>query len=609
MHSRNWSHRNSSRTDVTTGTSTPRTAELEFKGVGVSPGIAIGAAFIVAPDDDTVVMREITVADVPRELQRFENALVVTRQQIHDLQHRMTAELGQESAQIFEAHLLMLEDRAILDEVVRVLKTKLQNIEFVVQQVAERYTQALLRLEDDYLRERAVDVRDIARRLLRNLAGHSSSALADLDQPCIVIAHDLSPSETAGLNREKVLGFATDLGSPTSHTAIMARALGIPAVVGMHDISLRVAANDAVLVDGQHGQVFIQPARERLERYERKAKDRRTIQARLTTLRDQPARTRDGYDIPLAANIEQPSDVDSVLTNGAVGIGLYRTEFLFVKSDHLPTEDEQAAAYEDVARRVAPYPAIIRTMDIGGDKFVSHLKMPQQVNPFMGWRAIRFCLAQPDIFKTQLRAILRASTLRNVKIMYPMISNVKEVIEANRLLAEAKTELAARSVAFDPDIEVGVMIEVPSAALTADLIAPHIRFFSIGTNDLVQYTLAVDRVNELVTNLYEPTHPAILKLIKNTIDVGHEHGLWTGVCGEMGGNPLLVPLLIGLGIDELSINAPGIPLVKDVIRSLRFSQAEELAQQALRSGSAEEVLANCRALVNHTAPEILELVE
>ena len=588
---------------------TPRLAELEFKGVGVSPGVAIGSAFIMASEDETVVMREIAEADVPRELQRFENALVATRQQIHDLQHRMKEDLGQESAQIFEAHLLMLEDRAILDEIIRTLKTKLQNIEFVVHQVADRYAQVLLRLEDDYLRERAVDVRDIARRLLRNLTGRSSSALASLEQPCIIIAHDLSPSETAGLNKSKVLGFATDLGSPTSHTAIMARALGIPAVVGMHDISLRVAAGDPVLVDGQHGQVFIRPARERIVRYEHLAADRHTIQTRLTALRDQPARTRDGYDISLAANIEQPSDVDSVLANGAMGIGLYRTEFLFVKSDHLPTEDEQAAAYEGVARQVVPHPAIIRTMDIGGDKFISHLKMPQQVNPFMGWRAIRFCLAQPDIFKTQLRAILRASTLRNIKIMYPMISNVKEVIEANRLLAEAKTELAARGVAFDPEIEVGVMIEVPSAALTADLIAPHIHFFSIGTNDLVQYTLAVDRVNELVTNLYEPTHPAILKLIKNTIDVGHEHGLWTGVCGEMGGNPLLVPLLIGLGIDELSLNAPGVPLVKAVIRSLRFSEAEELAHEALRSGSAEEVLAQCHKLVGKIAPEILELIE
>ena len=602
-----WYNRSFLRIDVNEAPSTPNQVELEFKGIGVSPGIVHGPAFILASEDDSVVVRDIVPADVPRELQRFEEALVVTRQQIHDLQHRMTESLGKESAQIFEAHLLMLEDRSILDEIVRMLKADLKNIEFVVQQVSERYAGALLRLEDDYLRERAVDVRDMARRLLRNLAGRSSSALANLQHPCIIIAHDLAPSETASLNKAKVLAFATDLGSPTSHTAIMARALGIPAVVGMHDISQRVAAGDPVLVDGQHGEIFLRPAHERLERYERKRKAQATIRDRLATLKDRPAMTRDGYHLPLAANIELPGDVEAVLANGADGIGLFRTEFLFLNK--MPTEDEQTEAYMQVARRVAPATAIIRTMDIGGDKFISHLKMPQQVNPFMGWRAIRFCLAQPDFFKTQLRAILRASVLKNVKVMYPMISNVKEVIEANRLLDEAKNEVAATGVAFDQDIEVGVMIEIPSAALTADLIAPHVRFFSIGTNDLTQYTLAVDRVNELVSGLYEPTHPAIIKLIKNTIDVGHEHGIWTGLCGEMAADPLLVPLLVGLGVDELSVNAPGVPLVKDVICNLRYSQAEELGQQALRSGSAEEVLANCRRLVGQIAPEILELVE
>jgi phosphotransferase system enzyme I (PtsI) len=581
--------------------------ELERKGVGVCPGIASGPAFVLAPDEDAVVVRDITADDVPRELQRYEAALVATRTQIRELQHRMTESIGKESAEIFEAHLLMLEDRAIYDEIVRMLGTDLKNIEFVVHEVTDRYAQALHNLQDEYLSERAVDVRDIARRLLRNLAGRSSSALADLAEPCIIIAHDLTPTETAGLNKAKVRGFATDLGSPTSHTAIMARALGIPAVVGMHDISLRVAAGDPVLVDGQHGLVIIRPTAERIERYARKSKAHAAIRSRLGELRDQPAMTRDGYHIPLAANIELPADADVAIANGADGVGLFRTEFLFL--NNVPTEDEQTEAYLQVARRLAPATAIIRTMDIGGDKFISHLKMPQQVNPFMGWRAIRFCLAQPEFFKVQLRAILRASRLKNIKIMYPMISNVKEVIEANRLLEDAKSELAGRGVEYDPDIEVGVMIEIPSAALTADLIAPHVRFFSIGTNDLVQYTLAVDRVNELVSSLYEPTHPAIIKLIKHTIDVGHEHGLWTGVCGEMAGNPLLVPLLVGLGVDELSVNAPGVPLVKDVIRSLRFSQAEDLGQAALRSGSAEEVMANCRQLVGQIAPEILELVE
>lgn len=582
-------------------------AEQELKGVGVSPGIVIGPAFVLAPENDAVVVRDITPADVPRELHRYEQALVATRQQIRALQQRMTESLGKESAEIFEAHLLMLEDRAIYDEVVRMLSRELKNIEYVLHAVTDRYAEALHNLEDEYLSERAVDVRDIARRMLHNLAGRSSTALADLAEPCIVIAHDLTPSETAGLNKAKVLGFATDIGSPTSHTAIMARALGIPAVVGMHDISLRVAAGDPVLVDGQHGQVFVRPAAERIERYDRKRKAQAAIRSRLGELRDQPAMTRDGYHLPLAANIELPADAETAVANGADGIGLFRTEFLFLNS--VPSEDEQTEAYLQVARRVAPATVIIRTMDIGGDKFISHLKMPQQVNPFMGWRAIRFCLAQPEFFKDQLRAILRASTLKNVKIMYPMISNVKEVIEANRLLDEAKNELTGRGEPFDEDIEVGVMIEIPSAALTADLIAPHVRFFSIGTNDLVQYTLAVDRVNELVSSLYEPTHPAIIKLIKHTVDVSHEHGIWTGICGEMGANPILVPLLVGLGVDEISVNAPGLPLVKDVIRSLRYSQAEELGQAALRAGTAEEVIENCRKLVSQIAPEILELVE
>ncbi|MCX7010008.1 MAG: phosphoenolpyruvate--protein phosphotransferase, partial [Kiritimatiellaeota bacterium] len=369
------------------GTPNDGCAELELKGVGVSPGIVSGPAFVLAPETDAVVVRDITPADVPHELQRYEQALFATRQQIRELQHRMAENLGKESAEIFEAHLLMLEDRAIYDEIVRMLGSDLKNIEYVLHEVTNRYAAALYDLKDEYLSERAVDVRDIARRLLHNLAGRSSTALADLANPCIIIAHDLTPSETAGLNKNKVLGFATDLGSPTSHTAIMARALGIPAVVGMHDISLRVAAGDPVLVDGQHGQIFVRPAVERMERYERKRKAQAAIRSRLGELRDQPAMTRDGYHIPLAANIELPADTESAVANGADGVGLFRTEFLFL--NNVPTEDEQTEAYLQVARRLAPAPAIIRTMDIGGDKFISHLKMPQQVNPFMGWRAIR----------------------------------------------------------------------------------------------------------------------------------------------------------------------------------------------------------------------------
>ena len=587
--------------------SQPSADELELKGVGVSPGAATGPVFLLATEDETVVEREIGAADVPRELQRFAEALAATREQIRDVQQRVRETIGVESATIFEAHLLVLEDRGFLDEITRTVQTTQRNIEAVVRDVAARYAQSLATLNDDYLRERAVDVRDIGRRIMRNLTGHSGNTLAHLAEPCIVVAHDLAPSETAGLNKNMVLAFVTDLGSPTSHTAIMARALGIPAVVGMHDVSLRIAAGDPVLVDGSQGLLYLRPTRPRLARYERRDQSRRTIQSRLAVLRDQPAMTRDGYGLILSGNIGLPGDVDALLANGATGVGLFRTEYLYLNK--LPGEDEQTAVYAEVARRVAPAAVIIRTMDIGGDKFLSHLKMPQQVNPFMGWRAIRFCLAQPDIFKTQLRAILRASAHGNIKIMYPMVSNVKEVVAANRLLAEAQAELAQRGTPFDPNIEVGVMIEVPAAALTANLIAPHVKFFSLGTNDLVQYTLAVDRVNELVAGLYEPTNPAIIKLIRHTVEIGHEHGIWTGVCGEMGGNPLLAPLLIGLGVDEFSVNPPAVPLVKDVIRSVRFAQAEELAQAALRSVSAEEIMEACRRLCGQTAPEILELLD
>ncbi|OQW94752.1 MAG: phosphoenolpyruvate--protein phosphotransferase [Verrucomicrobia bacterium A1] len=432
--------------------------------------------------------------------------------------------------------------------------------------------------------------------------------MAHLDRPHIVIANDLAPSDTATLNREKVIAFATDLGSPTSHTAIMARALAIPAVVGLHDVSVRVSPGDEILIDGHKGLMVIRPSAERLEHYGKIAKVRHTIQTRLAELKDLPAVTKDGYQVMLSANIELPGDVDAVFENGATGVGLFRTEYLYLSMKQLPTEEEQFAAYEEVAKRVAPAPAIIRTLDLGGDKFLSQLKTPAELNPFMGWRAIRFCLAQPDIFKTQLRAILRASRHENVKLMYPMVSNVEEVLRANTFLQEAKFELREQGLPFNDSLEVGVMIEVPSAAITANLIAPHVDFFSLGTNDLVQYTLAVDRVNERVAYLYEPTHPAIIRLIKNTIDVGHDHGIWVGVCGEMAANPIMAPLLMGLGLDEFSMSPTAVPLVKDVVRALRFSDSENLAKAVLASESASEVLALCRELAEKVTPEILELV-
>jgi len=581
---------------------------VELQGIGVSPGVATGTVFLMTTDDDRVVERSIGEDEVAREIARFEEALIATRRQLHDIQRQVSVAIGQESASIFDAHLLVVDDRSLVEEVIRGLSVYKQNVETVLRIVADRYAQALLRVEDDYLRERAADVRDVTRRILRNLSGASSSSLARLEQPCILVANDLAPSEAATLNKEKVLAFATDLGSPTSHTAIMARALNVPAIVGLHDVSVRVSRGDTVLIDGNKGVLIINPTREDLERYGKVEASRRTIQTTLDQLRDEPAETLDGYHLLLSANIELPTDVDSVIASGASGVGLFRTEYLYLSHKHLPSEDEQAGIYDQIARRLAPAHAVIRTLDLGGDKFLSHVKMPQEMNPFMGWRAIRFCLAQPEIFKTQLRAILRASVHGNVKIMYPMISNLDEVLKANLLLDECKEELRGKRIPFDEEIDVGIMIEIPSAALTAHLLAPHVDFFSIGTNDLVQYTLAVDRVNERIAYLYQPTHPAIIRLIKNTIDVGHQHGIWTGICGEMAGNPLMVPLLIGLGVDELSVSSSLVPLVKDVVRKLRYSEAEELAEVVLARESAHEITEQCRQLVGRVAPEILELL-
>ena len=584
--------------------STPTT----FQGIGVSSGVATGPVFLLTTEEDRVVERTIGEEEIAREIARFEEALIATRRQLHEIQRQVSEAIGQESASIFDAHLLVVDDRSLVEEVIRGLSLHKKNVEAVLRVVADRYAQALLRVEDDYLRERAVDVRDVTRRILRNLSGSTSVSLARVQQPCIVVAHDLAPSEAAMINKEKVIAFATDLGSPTSHTAIMARALGIPAIVGLRDISVRVSSGDPVLLDGGKGVLIHRPTREDLEQYGKVEATRRTIQHNLARLRDVPAETLDGYHVQLSANIELPSDVDSVLEHGASGVGLFRTEYLYLSRKTLPTEEEQTAMYTQVAERLKPAHAVIRTLDLGGDKFVSHVKMPQEVNPFMGWRAIRFCLAQPEIFKTQLRAILRASRLGNIKIMYPMISNLEELLKANQLLEQCKVELRAKGQAFDEDIDVGIMIEVPSAALTAHLLAPHADFFSLGTNDLVQYTLAVDRVNERIAYLYQPTHPAIVRLIKNTVDVGHQHGIWTGICGEMAGNPVMVPLLIGLGVDEFSVSSSLVPVVKDVIRKLRFSEAEALADTVLRQESAVDVMNQCRELVGRVAPEVLELM-
>lgn len=582
--------------------------ELILQGIGVSPGVAIGEVVVFAQEGATVPSRTIDPDEIPLEIARFEEALIKTRHQIAEIQRRVAKALGDEHASIFDAHLLVVDDRYFIEEVIRKLHEQKRNVESITREVADRYIDRLSEVEDDYLRERAVDVRDVTRRIIKNLAGEVIDRMDQIDRPCIAAAHDFSPSDTAGMDRNIVHGFATDLGSPTSHTAIMARALEVPAVVGLHDISMSVSSGETVLIDGGKGLVIIRPTSERLLSYARKAEDQKVILCELETLKDKPSETKDGYYVPIAANIELPAELKSITRYGARGVGLFRTEFLFLNEGQLPDEDEQFSVYRDVADYCAPDSVVIRTLDLGGDKFSSTVKITPEVNPFLGWRAIRFCLANPEFFKQQLRAILRAGADRNVSIMYPMVSGVGEVKQANRLLEECRKELEQEEIAHAKTMRIGAMIEVPSAALSAAQIAPHVDFFSIGTNDLIQYTLAVDRVNENVAHLYQPTHSAILKLIRDVVRAGHKHSIPTAVCGQMASSPDLVPLLIGLGVDELSISPPAVPMVKDVIRNLHYTECLELAEEALQTDSASAVLTRCRELLSKTSPEILELI-
>ena len=584
--------------------------EREFRGIGVSPGIAVGNILLLKADDHPLPEYAIPSEDVPREMIRLEMAMIETRRQLHEIQQRVGEAMGGENAGIFDAHLHVVDDPSFVDEIYRDVREKRKNIEKSLFEVSERYAQTLLQMDDDYLRERATDIRDVTRRILRNLMGGGADLLAGLENPRVLVARDIAPSDMAAFDRRKILGVVTELGSPTSHTAIMARAMDLPAIVGMRDLHTKLRDGDRVILDGVRGIVVMNPTSAREEDYGRIVRSRSIIQKRLSTLKDEPAVTRDGHAVALSANIEMPADVEAVWARGGQGVGLFRSEYLYLASSGEPSEERQYKAYAEVARRILPESVIIRTLDLGGDKLPAMVKMPEESNPFLGWRAIRLCLARPEIFKTQLRAILRASAHNpNLRIMYPMISSAREVDQAGVLLQECKDELAAAGMAFNPDVEVGVMIEIPSAALTADLIAPKVKFFSIGTNDLVQYTLAVDRVNERVAHLYEPTHPAVLKLIRCTVEASHRHGIWTGVCGEMAGNPILTPLLLGLGVDELSASPGAIPLVKDVIRHIRYSEALDLADKASGLASGEEILDQCRALVRRVAPEILELAE
>ena len=586
------------------GATTPK--ETRFEGAGVSPGIALGKVHVVRDEFDEVVRYPIAPSQVPDEIGRFETALIQTRMQILEMQQRIAESIGAKDAAIFDAHLLVVEDRTLIDEVLRKLETDLCNVEWVFQEVATRYAETLNKIDDPYLRERALDIQDVTKRVIRNLQGKAPKTFIALDEPHILVTHNLTPSDTASIDRANVLGIATDLGSRTSHTAILARSLSIPAIVGLHDITAKLETGQQVLLDGNDGWLILDPMPETLAQYAKIESRRARVTAQLKELRETTSTTRDGRHIVLSANIELPEDVDAVKANGAEGIGLYRTEFLYLNRPTLPTEEEQYRTYRKVAERVCPDPLIIRTFDLGGDKLApGTVDIGDELNPFLGWRAIRFCLENLEIFKTQLRAILRASAVGNVKIMFPMISGVDELRRATAVLEECKEELRSSKMDMAERLEVGAMIEIPSAAICASVLASEVDFFSIGTNDLIQYALAVDRVNEKIAHLYEPTHPAIVRLLKMIADAAHANKLWVGVCGEMAGDVALVPLLLGLGMDELSAAATLVPRVKRAVQSLTIPECRELVEETFKLNTASEILARCLELADKRYGDLL----
>jgi len=560
-----------------------------LKGIPASPGIVIGEAFLFDTRNLTIPTRGIKKSEVPTEVARFEEALIKTRSEILKIQKKITKEMGSHHGEIFNAHLLVLEDRMLIEEVIERLRKERKCIEYVFVKVMDKYINTFSRINDEYLKERISDIDDVSKRVLRNLLGAKEYSLSELKHKVIVVAYDLSPSDTATMHKKNVIGFVTDIGGRTSHTAIMAKSLEIPAVVGLEKATATIKAGDTLIVDGTEGLVIVNPDSATLKRYQIRQHHLLEFEKTLENLKHEPAETIDGHKVELSANIELPEEVDSVIAHGAEGIGLYRTEFLYMNRKDLPTEEEQFEAYRKVAVRFKKESVIVRTLDLGGDKFLSQLEVPHEMNPFLGWRAIRFCLARPDIFKTQLRAILRASVFGNVKVMFPMISGVEELKQAIVILNECKNELRAKHIDFNEDIEVGAMIEIPSAALTSDLLAKEVDFFSIGTNDLIQYSLAVDRANEKIAYLYRPMHPAVLRLIKNIIDAGHRQNIWVGMCGEMAGESGFSLILLGMGLDEFSMSPVAIPEIKYTIRNVKFSEAQKIAETALSLPTAEEV--------------------
>ncbi|MEK4512340.1 phosphoenolpyruvate--protein phosphotransferase [Paenibacillus sp. FSL K6-2524] len=561
---------------------------LKIDGIAASPGVAIAPAFILENPDFTVHHRE--VSDPEAELIRLDEALSKSQQELENIKERTLQELGEKKAEIFESHLLILNDPDLITTVRDRITTEKVSAEYAMNVTAQEFIAMFENMKSAYLRERAVDMRDITKRILIHLLGLTYVNPMEIDKEVIVIAEDLTPSDTAQLNRKYVKGFAANVGGRTSHSAIMARSLEIPAVVGTKEVLGQVKNGDLIIVDGLDGKVIINPTSDLVEEYKEKRDKHLQQIEEWKQLRGVATTSADGVHVELAANIGTPNDVTGVVENGGEGVGLYRSEFLYMGRTELPSEEVQFNAYKTVLEKMEGKPVVVRTLDIGGDKELPYLDMPKEMNPFLGFRAIRLCLERQDIFRTQLRALLRASVYGNLRIMFPMIATLDEFRQAKALLLEEKANLESEGVTISDTIQLGIMVEIPSTAVLADQFAKEVDFFSIGTNDLIQYTMAADRMNERVSYLYQPYNPAILRLVKMVIDAAHKEGRWVGMCGEMAGDATAIPLLLGLGLDEFSMSATSILPARSQIAKLSKADMQKLAVEALQLGTAEEVV-------------------
>lgn len=561
-----------------------------ISGILVSPGIAFGKALLLKEDEIVINRKKITAEQVEQEIARFKDGRDKAAQQLEAIRIKASETLGEEKAAIFEGHIMLLEDEELEQEIIALIKDDKCSADAAVFEVIDTQAKALEELDDEYLKERAADVRDIGKRLLKNILGMTIVDLSAIQDEVILVATDLTPSETAQLNLDKVLGFITDLGGRTSHTSIMARSLELPAIVGTSDVTKKVNNGDNLILDAVNNKIYVNPTADITEELKAAQNQYITEKNELAKLKDLPAITLDGHQVEVCANIGTVRDVAGAERNGAEGVGLYRTEFLFMDRDAFPTEEEQFQAYKAVAEAMGSQAVIVRTMDIGGDKDLPYMDLPKEENPFLGWRAIRICLDRKEILHAQLRAILRASAFGKLRIMYPMIISVEEVRALNAELEMLKTQLREENKAFDEEIEVGVMVETPAAATIARHLAKEVDFFSIGTNDLTQYTLAVDRGNELISHLYNPMSPSVLSLIKQVIDASHAEGKWTGMCGELAGDERATLLLLGMGLDEFSMSAISIPRIKKIIRNANFEDVKALADEALQQPTAADLM-------------------